>query len=575
MHDNARIAARLGHPLAGLPAAARVARAPRRTCRAPACRPSTRTTTSAAGSATGCATTAAGWSPDVGALLALMDATGVEAIVNLDGRWGEELEANLDRYDRAHPGRFFTFCHVDWAHAGRRRGRPGRVARASRDAGARGLKVWKDLGLGVDRRRAARSCCPTTRACADVWAAAGELGLPVLIHTADPVAFWDPVDAAQRALRGARRAPRVVVRRRRASRAGSGCSTRSRRVVAAHRRTTFIGAHVCSCAEDLARGRPHARPRYPNLTSTSSARIGELGRQPRAARRLICRHPDRVLFGTDVFPPTRAAYELHWRFFETDDEHFAVRHRAETPAAAGPLVRQRARPAAGRARGVLPRECSALLEIDRLERLPCRNEHHLGGDRQPAGGLAARGGAGERGRRPPPRARRCASAPSAAARRCTWRRRGRRCASAPVTGAPTRSPPPSCRAGAATTSLVAISRSGTTSEVLHALAAPRRRGPLAGDHRGRRLAGRRRRRRAIVLDFADERSVVQTRFATTALTLLRDAERTGAARTRARSTRRRRRRALERPLPVDARRRSSSGRSSGAAGPSASRTRRR
>jgi hypothetical protein len=52
---------------------------------------------------------------DVGALLALMDEAGVEAIVNLDGRWDAELEANLDRYDRAHPGRFFTFCHVDWS----------------------------------------------------------------------------------------------------------------------------------------------------------------------------------------------------------------------------------------------------------------------------------------------------------------------------------------------------------------------------------------------------------------------------------------------------------------------------
>ena len=56
--------------------------------------------------------------PDVGALLALLDEVGVEAVVNLDGRWGDELEANLDRYDRAHPGRFATFCHVDFA-AGR------------------------------------------------------------------------------------------------------------------------------------------------------------------------------------------------------------------------------------------------------------------------------------------------------------------------------------------------------------------------------------------------------------------------------------------------------------------------
>jgi fructoselysine-6-P-deglycase FrlB-like protein len=68
--------------------------------------------------------------------------------------------------------------------------------------------------------------------------------------------------------------------------------------------------------------------------------------------------------------------------------------------------------------------------------------------------------------------------------------------------------------------LVAISRSGTTSEVLHALrqdiaarsltitAVPQSPVAEAADA-------------AIVLDFADERSVVQTRFATSALTLLR------------------------------------------------------
>ena len=56
-----------------------------------------------------------GWAAgDVGALLADMDAANVDAIVNLDGRWGDELQANLDRYDRAHPGRFATFCHLDF-----------------------------------------------------------------------------------------------------------------------------------------------------------------------------------------------------------------------------------------------------------------------------------------------------------------------------------------------------------------------------------------------------------------------------------------------------------------------------
>lgn len=40
---------------------------------------------------------------DVGALVAFMDEANVQTIVNLDGDWGETLEANLERYDRAHP----------------------------------------------------------------------------------------------------------------------------------------------------------------------------------------------------------------------------------------------------------------------------------------------------------------------------------------------------------------------------------------------------------------------------------------------------------------------------------------
>jgi predicted TIM-barrel fold metal-dependent hydrolase len=265
--------------------------------------------------------------PDVGALLSLMDETGVEAIVNLDGRWGDELEANLDRYDRAHPGRFFTFCHVDWAHLAE----PGRLVaslRASRDAGARGLKVWKDLGLGVSDGSGAL-VLPDDPRLHDVWAAAGELGLPVLIHTADPVAFWDPVDAGNERVEELGAHPEWSFADPRFPR-WQRLLDALENVVASHRQTTFVGAHVCSCAEDLARV-DRMLCEHPNLAFDVSARLGELGRQPRAARRLICRHPDRVLLGTDVFPPTRAAYELHWRFFETDDEHFAYGHDAADP----------------------------------------------------------------------------------------------------------------------------------------------------------------------------------------------------------------------------------------------------
>ena len=91
-----------------------------------------------------------GWmAPDVGRLLALMDEHDVAAIVNLDGMWGEEMSANLDRYDRAHPGRFLTFCQLDWDLLRERDG-VDRLVGSLEDSharGARGLKVWKTLGL--------------------------------------------------------------------------------------------------------------------------------------------------------------------------------------------------------------------------------------------------------------------------------------------------------------------------------------------------------------------------------------------------------------------------------------------
>jgi predicted TIM-barrel fold metal-dependent hydrolase len=263
-----------------------------------------------------------GWMvEDVGALLELMDGLDIEMIVNLDGRFGDELEANLERYDRAHPDRFVTFCHVDWGALAGPRGTRALLASLERSsaAGARGLKVWKDLGLGI-RDASGELVLPDDERAAPVFAAAGELGLPVLIHTADPVAFFAPLDARNERLEELSRHPEW-------SFCGPGFPSFDRLmealegVVAAHPRTTFIAAHVGCYAEDLAWvGR--MLDSYPNLLIDISARISELGRQPRAARELIVRHHDRVLFGTDEFPPSRAQYETYFRVLETADECF-------------------------------------------------------------------------------------------------------------------------------------------------------------------------------------------------------------------------------------------------------------
>jgi predicted TIM-barrel fold metal-dependent hydrolase len=273
-----------------------------------------------------------GWSmPDVSELLDLMDACNIRAIVNLDGRFGDELEANLDRYDRAHPGRFATFCHFDWretASVGFAE-RLSASLRRSASAGARGLKVWKDLGLHVRDERGAL-LMPDDPRLSDAWDTAGDLGMPVSIHTADPVVFFDPVDASNERLEELLEHPDWSFADRERFPAFERLMDALEGTVAAHPGTTFIGVHVGCFAEDLAWvGRMLGL--YPNFHVDIAARIAELGRQPRAARRLIVGYPSRVLFGTDEFPPNPDVYAIHFRFLETDDEHFAYSSETAPP----------------------------------------------------------------------------------------------------------------------------------------------------------------------------------------------------------------------------------------------------
>ncbi len=257
--------------------------------------------------------------PDLGALLARMDACNVNALVNLDGMWDGELEENLDRYDRSWPGRFFTFCQLDWRLLERPNGPDLLVKSLERStaAGARGLKVWKDLGMEVTVE--GRRILPDDAMLDPVWEAAGGLGIPVLIHVADPLAFFQPVDAHNERLEELLHHPSN-------SRQAGGLDEFYRLIsalqhlVSSHPSTTFVGAHA-AFAENLG-WVSHLLDNCPNFYIDMGARAAELGRQPRAAQSLMVRHSDRVLFGTDIFPSSTSAYQTYFRLLETADEAF-------------------------------------------------------------------------------------------------------------------------------------------------------------------------------------------------------------------------------------------------------------
>jgi hypothetical protein len=260
--------------------------------------------------------------PDVLRLRDQMDELGIASMVNLDGRWGDELEANLDRYDRAHPGRFATFCHVEWDALAVDGGAPTRwIAQLERSAlaGACGIKVWKDLGLVV-RDAAGRLVLPDDPRLSDVWAAAGQLGLPVLIHVADPPAFFAPPDRHNERLEEMLLHPDWIWH-------GRPVPSHARllealeSVVSDHRGTRFIAAHVANSPDDL-RAVSRMLDEHPNLAVDLAAREGEMARQPRASRRFLERHAERVLWGTDVFPLDPDRVRTWYRILETEDEYF-------------------------------------------------------------------------------------------------------------------------------------------------------------------------------------------------------------------------------------------------------------
>jgi predicted TIM-barrel fold metal-dependent hydrolase len=271
-----------------------------------------------------------------------MDQFGIDHVVNLSGGSpGAGLEIQLAAAARA-GGRISVFCNLDWRQA-RVPGYGPRMAaplETCKRLGALGLKVPKGLGLGYvgpDGR-----LLPVDDHGLDpVWRRAGELGLPVAIHIGDPKAFWLPVDDRNERIDELRVHPEW-------SNYGQPVPSWENlyaafeRLVARHRKTTFIGVHFGNDPEDPRRVAAMLG-RYPNFYVDTAARIPEIGRQPAAEMRaLFVRFQDRILFGTDLgvgedpedlmlgstgaTPPSesdvRRFFAATWRYFETEDRQF-------------------------------------------------------------------------------------------------------------------------------------------------------------------------------------------------------------------------------------------------------------
>jgi predicted TIM-barrel fold metal-dependent hydrolase len=265
-----------------------------------------------------------GWDKrPVAEVLAILDMADVQVYIDLDGGWGEAiLNQHLDHFKAAAPDRFVIFGGVDWSKWAEHGNHFGEWAaerlRTQARRGAQGLKIWKPFGLHV-RDQDGVLVTVDDRRLDPLWATAGELGLPVMIHVADPVAFFDPLNSNNERWEELHAHPDWQF----PSPPFPGFMTIMEgfaNLVTNHPETVFIGAHVGCFSENLA-WVGQLLDRCPNFYVDISARISELGRQPYTARRFFLRYADRILFGTDA-GPNLDYYRLVYHFLETDDEYF-------------------------------------------------------------------------------------------------------------------------------------------------------------------------------------------------------------------------------------------------------------
>lgn len=266
---------------------------------------------------------------DTDEVVAFLRDKGIVGCVNLDGFWGEQLDRMLDKIGK-HTDYVHTFGAVDLT----RFEEPDfeqtvyRTIRDNKRKGMKGMKYWKVLGLSIRDSKGAY-LRPDDPRLIPIWQCAAEEHLPILIHLADPRAFFDPIDNRNERYEELGAHPDWSFSDEQLYRFEALLEMQEH-MIASNPKTTFVVAHVGSYAENL-RAVSRWLDTYPNMYVDIAARVSELGRQPYTSQAFLEAYADRILFGTDSTPTYRRNYPVYYRFLETMDEYFPYEADVEVP----------------------------------------------------------------------------------------------------------------------------------------------------------------------------------------------------------------------------------------------------
>ena len=263
---------------------------------------------------------------DLTALTKEMDKLNMAVMVNLSGRGRgstDHLDRSLENVKQHQAKRFIVFTNMDFAAIDDAEWQERMLNQLEEDVkkGANGLKIYKSLGMFTKDSKGNRVPIDDPRI-DPIWAKCGELGIPVLIHAADPKQFWQPIDKNNE---------RWLELKTHPGRRHDADDVQWETIIAEqhaifkkHPKTKFINAHLGWFGSDLKK-LGELMDQYPNMYTEIGAVIAELGRQPRAGRDFLVKYQDRVMFGKDSWVPEE--YTTYFRVLETADDYFPYHKR--------------------------------------------------------------------------------------------------------------------------------------------------------------------------------------------------------------------------------------------------------
>ncbi len=289
-------------------------------------------------------------------LMPLFDAWNMRAVVvevvRVDELPSRRWQSMLT-HARAHPEHLLLCASFD----------PSRVAepgfadrvvvelREAISAGARMVKVWKEVGMVIQDERREFVQIDDSRF-QPIWDFLAAEGIPVLAHIGEPRAAWLPLDEESPHYGYYRNNPQYHAYQHPEIPSWETIMRARDNWLASNPDLTVIGAHLGSMAYDIDEVTKRL-DLYPNFFVGTAARFGDLAKQPaEKVRDFFFGYQDRILYGTDLGIGSPAAgmseqarqrergrierrLTLHWRYLtgtETlDFQEYGTSYSATTP----------------------------------------------------------------------------------------------------------------------------------------------------------------------------------------------------------------------------------------------------